>query len=112
MRQRNFRVGRKQTPGCEPDALRTVGLAQEAVLAMRSQPHSSRSVQRSLATHGSRDSLPRPWNWTTDPNGLRGLVIAELERHMPADQFAILKAAEEPEHDFIEPWRNQMSGDG
>jgi hypothetical protein len=36
-----------------------------------------------------------------DPNVLRGLVEQTIERHLPAAQFEVLKAAEESERDVI-----------
>jgi len=35
------------------------------------------------------------------PDALRGLVRAAIERHLPAEQFKILKAAEERERAII-----------
>jgi hypothetical protein len=35
---------------------------------------------------------------------LRQLVRSALEHHLPADQFAVLKAAEESERDFLAAW--------
>src|SRR5262249_29424137 len=36
-----------------------------------------------------------------DPNVLRNLVQETIEQHLPQDQFAILKAAEQSERDII-----------
>jgi hypothetical protein len=36
-----------------------------------------------------------------EPNRLRSLVQETIELHLPADQFAVLKAAEESERDII-----------
>jgi hypothetical protein len=36
-----------------------------------------------------------------EPNQLRALVQATIERHLPAEQFEVLKAAEESERDII-----------
>lgn len=39
-----------------------------------------------------------------DARQLRGIVREALERHMPPDQFAILKTAEESEREFLLAW--------
>jgi hypothetical protein len=36
-----------------------------------------------------------------DPNTLRDLVRQTIEQHLPADQFEILKAAEQAEREVI-----------
>ena len=36
-----------------------------------------------------------------EPNTLRGLVQEAIERHLPPEQFAVLKAAEQSERDII-----------
>ena len=36
-----------------------------------------------------------------DPNVLRGIVQEAIERHLPAEQFEVLKAAEESERKVI-----------
>ena len=36
-----------------------------------------------------------------EPNQLRALVQETIERHLPAEQFEVLKAAEESERDII-----------
>jgi hypothetical protein len=41
------------------------------------------------------------------PDLLRGLVEQSIERHLPADQFKILKIAEASERDFLKAWARQ-----
>ena len=36
-----------------------------------------------------------------DPNALRALVQETIEQHLPPDQFAVLKAAEQSEREII-----------
>jgi hypothetical protein len=36
-----------------------------------------------------------------DPNALRALVQETIEQHLPPDQFAVLKAAEQSEREVI-----------
>ena len=36
-----------------------------------------------------------------DPNRLRNLVQEAIEQHLPPDQFAVLKVAEESEREII-----------
>jgi len=43
------------------------------------------------------------------PDCLRGLVRAAIERHLPADQYQVLKAAEESEREQLRRWADLIS---
>lgn len=45
-----------------------------------------------------------------EPNRLRSLVQETIELHLPADQFAVLKAAEESERDIITRLVGKIAG--
>jgi hypothetical protein len=57
------------------------------------QPRPATHEQRALAISVELDAI--------EPNRLRSLVQETIELHLPADQFAVLKAAEESEGDII-----------
>jgi hypothetical protein len=46
-----------------------------------------------------------------DPQRLRDLVQAVIEQHLPADQFATLKAAEESERELLTRWADAIVGE-
>jgi len=45
-----------------------------------------------------------------DPHRLRGLVREAIERHLPPEQFRILKVAEESERELIHQWASIVCG--
>jgi hypothetical protein len=76
---------------------------------------------RWLPTREPKRNSPADRNWphpfaieldAIEPDDLRAMVQAAIEHHLPADQFRVLKAAEESERELIAGLVGKIAGDG
>jgi hypothetical protein len=71
-----------------------------------------------LPTRPTKSTDPRSKNFgaisveldAIEPNQFRTLVQEAIERHLPADQFEVLKAAEKSERKLLKMWMRKTGG--